>query len=181
MEDFFAAPPKVWFYHTYKFFAIIFFLEVTYIKGYNISVMIISFEASANVDCEQLGYFSMKYDPEFFSDIKENITEISKKEALSFSLDTSDVKLLYGTYHYLRKMITVTDIEDNKFTEKLRIDFDHARMKQFKKVKLHIDRDYFYFTGCYETSKSQVEFQSLNFDARFIESLEKKYKENVVN
>ncbi len=142
--------------------------------------MIISFEASANVDCEQLGYFSMKYDPEFFSDIKENITEISKKEALSFSLDTSDVKLLYGTYHYLRKMITVSDIENNKFTDKLRIDFDHARMKQFKKVKLHIDRDYFYFTGYYETSKSKIQFQSLNFDARFIDTLEKKYKNGVV-
>ena len=42
--------------------------------------MIISFEASANIDTDYFGYFSMKYDPEFFSDIKENITEISKKE-----------------------------------------------------------------------------------------------------
>jgi hypothetical protein len=142
--------------------------------------MIISFEASANVDCEQLGYFSMKYDPELFSDIKENITEISKKEALSFSLDTSDVKLLYGTYHYLRKMITVSDIESNKFTDKLRIDFDHARMKQFQKVNLHIDKDYFYFTGYYENSKSKIEFQSLNFDARFIDTLEMKYNRNMV-
>ncbi len=142
--------------------------------------MIISFEASANIDTTSFGYFSMKYDPELFSDIKENITEISKKEALSFSLDTSDVKLLYGTYHYLRKMITVSDIESNKFTDKLRIDFDHARMKQFQKVNLHIDKDYFYFTGYYETSKSKIEFQSLNFDARFIDTLEKKYNRNMV-
>jgi len=62
----------------------------------------------------------------------------------------------------------------------LRIDFDHARMKQFQKVKLHIDKDYFYFTGYYETSKSKIEFQSLNFDARFIETLEKKYNRNMV-
>jgi hypothetical protein len=142
--------------------------------------MIISFEASANVDTEQLGYFSMKYDPEFFSDIKENITEISKSEPLSFSLDTEDVKLLYGAYHYVRKMITVTDIEDNKFTDKLKIDFDHSRLKQFQKVKLHIDRDYFYFTGYYETPKNQIQFQSLNFDARFIDNLEKKYNKSMV-
>jgi len=143
--------------------------------------MIISFEAYANVDNGSFGYFSMKYDPELFSDIKENITEISKPEPLSFTVDTSDVKLLYGTFHYLRKMISIPDVENNKFTDKLKIEFGNARMKELKKVKLHIDRDYFYFTGCYETPKSQVEFQSLNFDARFIDSLEKKYKENVVN
>ncbi len=143
--------------------------------------MIISFEASANVDSDYLGYFSMKYDPELFSDIKENITEISKPEPLSFTVDTSDVKLLYGTFHYLRKMISIPDVENNKFTDKLKIEFGNARMKEFKKVKLHIDRDYFYFTGCYETSKSNIQFQSLNFDARFIDLLEKKYKENVVN
>lgn len=143
--------------------------------------MIISFEASANVDSDYIGYFSMKYDPELFSDIKENITEISKPETLSFSLDTDDIKLLYGTFHYLRKMISIPDVENNKFTDKLKIEFGNGRMKDLKKVKLHIDKDYFYFTGCYETSKSQVEFQSLNFDARFIDSLDKKYKENVVN
>ena len=143
--------------------------------------MIISFEASANIDSDYLGYFLMEYDPDFFSDIKENITEISKPEPLSFSLDTSDVKLLYGTYHYLRRMITIPDIENNKFTDKVKIDFDHARFKYFNKVKLHIDKNYFYFTGHYETSKSQVEFQSLNFDARFIDNLEKKHKESVVN
>jgi hypothetical protein len=158
-----------------------FILEISYNKGYTISVMIISFEASANVDSDYLGYFSMKYDPELFSDIKENITEISKPEPLSFTLDSSDVKLLYGTFHYLRKMISIPEVENNKFTDKLKIEFGNGRMKDLKKVKLHIDRDYFYFTGYYETSKSQVEFQSLNFDARFIESLEKKHKENVVN
>ena len=83
--------------------------------------MIISFEASANVDSDYLGYFSMKYDPELFSDIKENITEISKPETLSFSLDTDDIKLLYGTFHYLRKMISIPEVENNKFTDKLKI------------------------------------------------------------
>lgn len=157
-----------------------FLLETTYDKGYNIPVMIISFEASANIDSDYLGYFLMEYDPDFFSDIKENITEISKPEPLSFSLDTSDVKLLYGTYHYLRRMITIPDIENNKFTDKVKIEFDHAKFKYFNKVKLHIDKDYFYFTGYYETPKSQVEFQSLNFDARFIETLEKQYNKAVV-
>jgi hypothetical protein len=52
----------------------------------------------------------------------------------------------------------------------------------FKKVKLHIDKDYFYFTGFYDTQRgtNPIEFQSLNFDLRFIESLENKYK-SVVN
>ena len=142
--------------------------------------MIISFEASANIDTEHFSYFSMKYDPEFFSDIKENITEIAKKEPISFSLNTEEVKLLSGTYHYLRKMITITDIEDNKFTDKIKIDFEHNRLKTFQKVKLHIDKDYFYFTGYYTSSKNQIEFQSLNFDARFIETLEKKYNRSMV-
>jgi hypothetical protein len=145
------------------------------------AVMIISFEASANIDSDYFGYFSMKYDPEFFSDIKENITEISKPEPLSFTLDAKEVKLLYSTYHYLRRMIPITDVENNKFTDKLKIDFDHVSLKEFKKVKLHIDRDYFYFTGYYETPKDQIQFQSLNFDARFIDTLEKQYKESVVN
>ena len=142
--------------------------------------MIISFEASANVDTDYLGYFSMEYDPELFSDIKENITEISKKEPLSFSLDTKEVKLLYSSYHYLRKMIAISDIESNKFTDKLKFEFDHSSLKEFKKVKLHIDKDYFYFTGYYETPKDKIQFQSLNFDARFIETLEKQYNKAVV-
>lgn len=142
--------------------------------------MIISFEASANVDTDYLGYFSMEYDPELFCDIKENITEISKKEPLSFSLDTKEVKLLYSSYHYLRKMIAIPDIESNKFTNKLKFDFDHSSLKEFKKVKLHIDKDYFYFTGYYETSKDKIQFQSLNFDARFIDTLEKQYNKAVV-
>ena len=142
--------------------------------------MIISFEASANIDTDYFGYFSMKYDPEFFSDIKENITEISKNEPLSFSLDTKEVKLLYSKYHYLRRMIKINDVETLKFTDTLNVDLDHVSLKQFKKVKLHIDKDYFYFTGYYETSKDKIKFQSLNFDARFIETLDKKYKSGMV-
>ena len=142
--------------------------------------MIISFEASANIDSDYFGYFSMKYDPEFFSDIKENITEISKKEPLSFSLDTKEVKLLFSTYHYLRRMIKINDVETLKFTDTLNVDLDHVSLKQFKKVKLHIDKDYFYFTGYYETPKDKIQFQSLNFDARFIETLDKKYKNGMV-
>ena len=142
--------------------------------------MIISFEASANIDTDNFGYFSMKYDPEFFSDIKENITEIAKKEPLSFSIDTKEVKLLFSTYHYLRRMIKITDIESLKFTDTLNVDFEHASLKEFKKVKLHIDKDYFYFTGYYETPKDKIQFQSLNFDARFIEILDKKYKNGMV-
>ena len=78
------------------------------------------------------------------------------------------------------KMIAIADIESNKFTDKFKFDFDHSSLKEFKKVKLHIDKDYFYFTGYYETTKDQIQFQSLNFDARFIETLENKYQNGMV-
>lgn len=153
-------------------------------KRYTITVMIISFEASANIDTTLFGYFSMEYDPELFSDIKENLTEISKNEPLSFKLNTDNVKLLQGAFHNIRRIISIPDIEQNKFTDVLKREFDTSTFKKFKQCKLHIDKDYFYFTGHYETGNNPIEFQSLNFDTRFIESLEYKYKkcqESVVN
>ena len=145
-------------------------------------VMIISFEASANVDTTLFGYFSMQYDPEFFQDIKENLTEISKDDSLSFKLDPEEIKLLQGSYENVRRIISLPEVEQNKFTNVFRRSFDTSIFKKFKNVKLHIDRDYFYFTGFYDTQKCKnpIEFQSLNFDVRFIESLENKYK-SVVN
>ena len=138
--------------------------------------MIISFEASANVDTNSFGYFSMKYDPELFSDIKENLTEITKVEPLSFNLNNNDVKLIFGEYHYVRRLIAIPDVEKQKFADNLRVDFEHISLKKFKSVKLHIDKDYFYFTGYYETKNShqKINFQSLNFDTRFIDSLDRK-------
>ena len=146
------------------------------------SVMIISFEASANIDTTLFGYFSMQYDPEFFSDIKENLTEISKKDTLSFKLDPEEVKLLHGSYENVRRIISLPEVEKNKFTNVFKRKFETSVFKKFKNVKLHIDKDYFYFTGFYATQKgtNPIEFQSLNFDVRFIESLENKYK-SVVN
>jgi hypothetical protein len=145
--------------------------------------MIISFEASANVDTTLFGYFSMEYDPEFFSDIKENLTEISKDDTISFKLDPEDIKLLQGKFENVKRVISVSDVEQNKFTNVFKRKFDSSGFKTFKYVKLHIDKDYFYFTGHHENKDGTkpVEFQSLNFDARFIDSLEKKYKENMVN
>ena len=153
-------------------------------KRYTITVMIISFEASANVDTTLFGYFSMEYDPELFSDIKENLTDIPKNKPLAFKLDTNDVKLLQGAFHNIRRIICIPDVEQNKFTDVLKREFDTSTFKKFKQCKLHIDKDYFYFTGNYETGNNPIEFQSLNFDTRFIESLEYKYKkhqESVVN
>ena len=144
-------------------------------------VMIISFEASANVDTTLFGYFSMQYDSEFFSDIKENLTEISKDDTLTFKLDPEEIKLLQGSYENVRRIISLTEVEQNKYTSVFRRSFDTSIFKTFKNVKLHIDRDYFYFTGFYDTQrgKNPIEFQSLNFDVRFIESLENKYKSMV--
>ena len=149
------------------------------------SVMIISFEASANVDTTLFGYFSMQYDSDFFSDVKENLTEISKDDTLSFKLDPDDIKLLQGSYENVRRIISLPDVEKNKFTSVFRRNFDTSIFKKFKSAKLHIDRDYFYFTGHYENKDGTkpVEFQSLNFDIRFIETLQKIYdkQEIVVN
>jgi hypothetical protein len=142
--------------------------------------MIISFEASANVDTTLFGYFSMEYDPEFFSDIKENLTEISKDQTLAFKLDTEELKLLQGKYENIKRVISISDVERNKFTDVFKRDFDTSTFKKFKHCKLHIDNDYFYFTGYYETPKNQIEFQSLNFDTGFIERLEKKYDKSMV-
>ena len=144
--------------------------------------MIISFEASANVDTTLFGYFSMQYDPEFFSDIKENLTEISKKETLSFKLSPEEIKLLQGSYDNIKKVISISEVEQNKFTSVFKRKFDSTGFKMFRNVNLHIDRDYFYFTGFYDNLKgtNPIEFQSLNFDVRFIENLEQRYK-SVVN
>ena len=148
--------------------------------------MIISFEASANVDTTLFGYFSMEYDPELFSDIKENLTEISKNEPLSFKLDTNDVKLLQGAFHNIRRIICIPDVEQNKFTDVLKREFDTSTFKKFKQCKLHIDKDYFYFTGHHENldGTKPVEFQSLNFDVRFIDTIQNqfiKHQESMVN
>ena len=144
--------------------------------------MIISFEASANIDTTLFGYFSMQYDPEFFSDIKENLTEISKDNAISFKLDPEEIKLLQGSYENVKRIISISGVEQNKFTNVFNRKFDTSGFKKFKFVKLHIDKDYFYFTGHHENKDGTkpVEFQSLNFDVRFIESLENTFK-SVVN
>ena len=143
--------------------------------GYNEPVMIVSFEASANVDSTAFGYFSLKYDPDFFQDIKENLIDIKKDDLVSFPLDKNEIKLLYGEFHYIRRIIKITDIEQQKFTNLFNADFD-ARAKIFNTIKLNIDKDYFYFTGTYEgKGKKMIEFQSLNFDTRFIDSLHKTY------
>lgn len=144
--------------------------------GYTKPVMIVTFEASANVDTTLFGYFSLKYDQDFFQDIKENLNDIKKDDLLSFSLSDDDVRLLFAEYHSIRKFIKITDVETYKFTDVFKIDFDSVSVKKFKSVKLNIDKDYFYFTGLYESPKHQtIEFQSLNFDTRFIESVHKSY------
>jgi hypothetical protein len=159
-----------------------FSLEFLPYHRYTISVMIITFEASANVDTSLFGYFTMEYDPELFSDIKENLTEIKKDEPLSFKLNTDKVKLLHGNFVNIRRIINIQDIELKKFTDVFNRDFNTSTFKKFKTVKLHIDKEYFYFTGFYDTIKgtNPIEFQSLNFDTRFIETLEKQYNKAVV-
>jgi hypothetical protein len=173
-------------YHPYKFFAIFFILEIPTIRRYNMSVMIISFEASANVDSTLFGYFSMEYDPDFFSDIKENLTDIPKSKPLAFKLDIDNVKLLQGAFHNIRRIICIPDVEKNKFTYVFKRNFETGTAKKFKFAKLHIDKDYFYFTGHHENvdGTKPVEFQSLNFDARFIDTIQNQYikhQENMVN
>lgn len=148
------------------------------------SVMIISFEASANIDTTLFGYFSMQYDSDFLSAIKENLTEIKKNEVLSFSCDLDKIKLVYGEFHSVRRTLKIADVESNKFTTVFNANFDHVLIKRFHSVKVNIDKDYFYFTGLYETKgKKLIEFQSLNFDTRFIDSVHKAYRkqELVVN
>ena len=146
--------------------------------GYNKPVMIVSFEASANVDTTLFGYFSMKYDRDFFQDIKENLIDIKKDDLLSFSLSDDDIRLLFGEYHSIRRYIKIPDVEIQKYTDVFNLDFDSVSVKKFKSIKLNIDKDYFYFTGVFQSArqKTPIVFQSLNFDTRFIDSLHKTYK-----
>lgn len=146
--------------------------------------MIISFEASANVDTTLFGYFCMRYDEDFLNDIKENLTEINKDGMLSFPCDLDSIKLVYGEYTTARRTIKIADIEANRFTTVFNGNFDHVLTKRFDSVKINIDKDYFYFTGLYiAKGRKLIEFQSLNFDARFIDSIHKAYskQELVVN
>jgi hypothetical protein len=89
--------------------------------------------------------------------------------------------LLHGSYENVRRIISLPEVEHNKFTNVFKRKFDTSVFKKFKHVKLHIDRDYFYFTGHHENKDGTkpVEFQSLNFDVRFLESLENTYKSMV--
>lgn len=137
--------------------------------------MIVSFEASANVDTTLFGYFSMRYNPDFFQDIRENLTDIKKDKLLSFSCDLNEIKLVYGEFHSIRRTLKIADVEANKFTTVFNSNFEHIIIKKFQSVKLNIDRDYFYFTGLYVKGSKTIEFQSLNFDTRFIDSLQKAY------
>lgn len=146
--------------------------------------MIISFEASANVDTTSFGYFSMRYDEDFLNDIKENLMEINKDSLLSFPCDLDSIKLVFGEFHSVKKILRIADVEESKFTTVYKAKFDHVMTKRFESVKLHIDKEYFYFTGTYVTKQNKlIEFQSLNFDARFIDSIQKAYskQELVVN
>ena len=97
--------------------------------------MIISFEASANVDTTLFGYFSMEYDPEFFNDIKENLTEISKEDTLTFNLDPEEVKLIHSSYDNVKKVISIAEVEENKFTTVFKRKFDSTGFKIFRNVK----------------------------------------------
>ena len=147
--------------------------------GYTKTVMIVTFEASANVDTTLFGYFSLKYDQDFFQDIKENLIDIKKDGLLSFSVSEDDIRLLFAEYHSIRKFIKITDVETQKYTDTFKVDFDSVSVKKFKSAKLNIDRDYFYFTGIYESPKHKtIEFQSLNFDTRFIDSVHKSFLKN---
>jgi len=140
--------------------------------------MIISFEASANVDTTYFGYFSMIYDKDFFDDIKVTLTEIPKDDTLKFSMDTEKIKLLFAEFHTIRKIINISAIEKDKFTDVFKGNFDSVVAKRFDTIHLNVDRDYFYFTAQYESKKDKriIEFQSLNFDVRFIDILETRYR-----
>ena len=142
--------------------------------------MIISFEASANIDTTSFGYFSMIYDKDFFDDIKVTLTEIPKDDTLRFSMDTEKIKLLFGEHYSMRRIITISEIEKDKFTDVFKMGFNSVVVKRFISVALNIDRDYFYFTAFYESKKDKriIEFQSLNFDVRFINMLHNKYRQS---
>ena len=71
--------------------------------------MYIAVDALANSDDSKLSYMVFPYDEELLEAIVENLTEIRIDDEVSFPIE--DALLVRGEFHYVRKKVTMTEID----------------------------------------------------------------------
>lgn len=85
-------------------------------------------------------------------DLEDFISNHKSDEFMSFKTD--DVYLITGTYHYLRKKVSYSDILKNQYTNKV-TDFNYSK-KQPESIKIYANRFLCYFYA----EKDGVVYQS---------------------
>jgi hypothetical protein len=79
--------------------------------------MTVAIEAIPSEDTEAFTYLAFEYDNDLFTDVYENLTQIKKEKTLTFSLENNFFTIISGTYHTLRKRLSIPNIEKDKFSK----------------------------------------------------------------
>jgi hypothetical protein len=135
--------------------------------------MTVAIEAIPSEDSSLFTYLVFEYDKELFSDVHENLTQISKDGKLTFNLESNFFTIVRGAYHTLKRKLSITSIEKNKFSNSVMSLKTSQNIFPLEYCQLHIESNYFYFTAHTFKSQKKVEYQSINFDRTFIENLQK--------
>jgi len=135
--------------------------------------MTVAIEAIPSEDSSLFTYLVFEYDKELFSDVHENLTQITKDGKLTFNLESNFFTIVRGAYHTLKRKLSITSIEKNKFSNSVMSLKKSQNIFPLEYCQLHIESNYFYFTAHTFKSKKKVEYQSINFDRTFIENLQK--------
>jgi len=135
--------------------------------------MTVAIEAIPSEDSSLFTYLVFEYDKELFSDVHENLTQITKDGKLTFNLESNFFTIVRGAYHTLKRKLSITSIEKNKFSNSVMSLKTSQNIFPLEYCQLHIESNYFYFTAYTFKSKKKVEYQSINFDRTFIENLQK--------
>jgi hypothetical protein len=78
--------------------------------------MTVAIEAIPSEDSSLFTYLVFEYDKELFSDVHENLTQITKDGKLTFNLESNFFTIVRGAYHTLKRKLSITSIEKNKFS-----------------------------------------------------------------
>jgi len=135
--------------------------------------MTVAIEAIPSEDSSLFTYLVFEYDKELFSDVHENLTQIAKDGKLTFNLESNFFTIVRGAYHTLKRKLSITSIEKNKFSNSVMSLKTSQNIFPLEYCQLHIESNYFYFTAHTFKSQKKVEYQSINFDRTFIENLQK--------
>jgi hypothetical protein len=135
--------------------------------------MTVAIEAIPSEDSSLFTYLVFEYDKELFSDVHENLTQITKDGKLTFNLESNFFTIVRGAYHTLKRKLSITSIEKNKFSNSVMSLKTSQNIFPLEYCQLHIESNYFYFTAHTFKSQKKVEYQSINFDRTFIENLQK--------